>query len=182
MENVLRSFYRNCLLLLALLLSSCVSLPKGINAVNDFQLERYLGRWYEIARLDHSFERGLSHVTADYSRRDDGGVKVINRGYYAPDGRWKIAEGRAYLLAEPQVGRLKVSFFGPFYGAYNIIALDRRDYSHAMICGPDRSYLWILARTPQIERAVLEELVARAKSWGFDTDNLIYPEQAEPPL
>lgn len=178
MENTLRKWFQSFSLMLSLLLCSCVSLPQGISAVDDFQLERYLGRWYEIARLDHSFERGLSLVTAEYSLRDDGGVKVINRGYDAISGRWKTAEGRAYFVAQPQIGRLKVSFFGPFYGAYNIIALDRQDYSHVMICGPDRSYLWILARTPPIEQAVLEQLVAQAGNMGFETHNLTYVEQA----
>src|SRR5210317_331749 len=104
-------------------ISATGAMPDGATAVTGFQLEKYLGTWYEIARLDHFFERGLTRVTATYSMREDGGVRVLNRGYKAKNGKWKDAEGKAYFVEEPDIGRLKVSFFGPFYGAYNIIAL-----------------------------------------------------------
>ena len=100
-------------------------------------MERYLGKWYEIARLDHSFERGLSRVTAEYSLRDDGGLRVLNRGYAAADGEWSTAEGKAYFVRERDVGYLKVSFFGPFYGSYVIFELDDADYQYAFIAGND---------------------------------------------
>lgn len=163
------------LALMAALLPGCTGLPDGIEPVAGFDLQRYLGTWYEIARLDHSFERGLSNVTARYSLRTDGGVQVINRGYDAQRGNWREARGRAYLVGDPSVGRLKVSFFGPFYGGYNIIALDRRDYSYALVCGPNRRYLWILARTPQLNPTVLQALLHQARQLGFATDQLIYP-------
>ena len=98
------------------LLTGCVGVPKGVKPVQGFALDRYLGRWYEIARLDHSFERGLSHVTASYSMREDGGVRVLNRGYSEKKKEWKTAEGKAYFVKGPDEGYLKVSFFGPFYG------------------------------------------------------------------
>ncbi|HEY0063601.1 MAG TPA: lipocalin family protein, partial [Telluria sp.] len=102
----------------ALLLAGCVSKPENIEPVGNFNTQKYLGKWYEIARLDHSFERGLDHVTAEYSLRDDGGLKVLNRGYNKEKSEWKDAEGKAYFVEKPDLGYLKVSFFGPFYGAY----------------------------------------------------------------
>lgn len=160
-------------LLVCVLVSGCVALPNGIEPVQDFELSRYLGTWYEIARLDHSFERGLSRVTADYSLREDGGVRVVNRGYKKATGEWKEAVGRAYFVGSPTLGRLRISFFGPFYGGYNIIALDRNEYQWAMICGPSREYLWILARQPQLDAEVLKTLTTRADSLGFATNELI---------
>ena len=151
--------------------------PAGMTPVSPFQIERYLGKWYEIARLDHSFERGLSNVSATYSRREDGGVRVLNRGYDDRAGAWKDAEGRAYFTGEPTVGSLKVSFFGPFYGGYHIVALDRANYSWVMVSGPSREYLWILARTRQLPPPVLDELVKQAKALGFATDRLIWVKQ-----
>lgn len=159
-----------------LLLVACVGVPEGLQPVSGFELSRYLGKWYEIARLDHPFERGLSRVTAEYSRQDDGGVRVVNRGYSEADEKWQQAEGKAYFVQEPDVGQLKVSFFGPFYGGYNIIALDKEHYQYALVAGPNRSYLWILARTPQLPESVLSQLLEQAKESGFATDELIIVE------
>ena len=111
---------KNILIALALFLSGCIGVPDNVKPVNNFQANSYMGKWYEIARLDHSFERGLSQVTANYSPRDDGGVKVINKGYSVKDKAWKEAEGKAYFVGRPDQGYLKVSFFGPFYGSYII--------------------------------------------------------------
>lgn len=160
--------------LLVLLLTGCVGIPEGVKPVDNFELERYVGRWYEIARLDHSFERGLTQVTADYSGRDDGGLRVLNRGYSEKKKRWQEAEGKAYFVDKPDQGYLRVSFFGPFYGAYIIFELDHDHYQYALVCGPDKSYFWILARTPKITEDLRRSLVTRAKNVGFDTDNLIY--------
>ncbi len=162
-------------LLLLMLVPGCTGLPPGVKPVTGFELNRYLGKWYEIARLDHSFERGLTGVTAEYSLRNDGGVSVLNSGFNAETGQRQSAEGKAYFVESPDVGRLKVSFFGPFYGAYNIIALDKANYSYAMIAGPDRDYLWILSRTPTLDRKTLQALIDQARSLGFATQNLIYP-------
>lgn len=155
----------------------CVALPQGVTPVADFELSRYLGRWYEIARLDHAFERGLVNVTAEYRLQEDGRVRVINKGYRPADDTWKTAEGVAAFVGAPDVGRLKVSFFGPFYGGYNIIALDKVSYQYALVCGPSRSYLWILSREPELDPAVTEDLVARARALGFATGQLIMVDQ-----
>lgn len=160
--------------LIALFLAACTSLPAGVQPVSNFKLDRYLGTWYEIARLDHSFERGLSRVTAEYSLREDGGVRVRNRGYLAAEGRWKEAEGKAYFVTSPDLGYLKVSFFGPFYGAYGIFDLDHAGYQYALVSGPDNSYLWLLARSPRLDKAVQDALISRASALGFDTRKLIF--------
>ncbi|MGB5599724.1 MAG: lipocalin family protein [Thiothrix litoralis] len=163
-------------LMLAWLLAGCVGVPEGITPVTGFQVDRYLGRWYEVARLDHSFERGLEQVTAEYSPREDGTIRVINRGYNTNKQQWEEAEGRAKFVGSKDVGQLKVSFFGPFYGGYNIVELDP-NYQYVMIVGNDRDYLWILSRTPQLDAAVQQRLVEKAKSLGFATDKLIYVKQ-----
>ncbi len=165
--------------LLGLFLAGCVDIPENVQPVENFDLDRYLGKWYEIARLDHSFERGLSRVTAEYGLREDGGVKVVNRGFNDKKNEWKEAVGKAYFVRDPSIGFLKVSFFGPFYGSYVIFDLDRSGYQHALVCGPDKSYLWLLARTPQIDPALQERLIARAKEAGFATEKLIFVHQAE---
>jgi apolipoprotein D and lipocalin family protein len=165
---------RLVLLGVLLFLSGCTGLPQGVTAVDNFDLSRYLGQWYEIARLDHSFERGLTDISASYSLRDDGGVRVINRGYDVEEGAWQEAEGKAYFVAEPTTGMLKVSFFGPFYGGYNVIALDQEGYQYALVSGPDRGYLWFLARTPSIPQDVREKLLAIAENYGFATQSLIW--------
>jgi len=161
---------------LAFLLAGCVGIPANVKPVQGFNANRYLGTWYEIARLENSFETGLEQITADYSLREDGGLRVLNRGYDPAKRRWKEAEGKAYFVGSPSEGRLKVSFFGPFYGAYNIINLDQ-DYGYALVCGPDYSYLWILSRTPHLPETVQNKLSAKAKELGFATDKLIFVKQ-----
>ena len=166
------------LVLLAGTQAGCTGAPDGVEPVSGFELQRYLGTWYEIARLDHSFERGLSQVTAEYSMRDDGGVRVVNRGYNAARGEWQEAVGKAYFTGESDVGQLKVSFFGPFYGGYNIVELDKSEYRYSLVAGPDRDYLWILSRTPQMDASDVERLVGIAADLGFATDALIFVDQA----
>jgi apolipoprotein D and lipocalin family protein len=165
---------RRLSVLLVLLLSGCVGIPEDVTPVDNFALEKYLGKWYEIARLDHSFERGLTKVTADYSLRNDGGVRVLNRGYSEKDAKWKEVEGRAYFVQQPDIGYLKVSFFGPFYGSYVIFELDHEGYQYSLVCGPDKSYLWILARGTEIDDDLKQVLVGRAATLGFDTNKLIF--------
>jgi apolipoprotein D and lipocalin family protein len=159
---------------LSLLTWGCLGVPRGVTPVQGFRLKRYLGRWYEIARLDHSFERGLERVTADYSMRDDGGIRVINRGFSTKNNIWKEAEGRAYFVDDPGTGYLKVSFFGPFYGSYVVFELDKEHYRYAFVTGPDTSYLWLLSRTPQVSEELVERFVARSRALGFDTEKLIF--------
>lgn len=162
------------LLVIPLMFGACTGIPEKATPVDGFERDRYLGTWYEIARLDHSFERGLEKVTAAYSLRDDGGIRVVNRGYDPARRQWKEAVGKAYSVDDPNVGRLKVSFWGPFYSSYNIIALDHQGYGHAMVCGPTTSYLWILARTPQMDPKLKAQLIDKAHALGFATDNLIH--------
>jgi apolipoprotein D and lipocalin family protein len=161
------------LLTLPCLLAACLGMPEGVRPVEGFELERYLGKWYEIARLDHSFERGLTRVTAEYSLREDGGVRVVNRGFSAAKQEWNEAEGKAYFVQGEDQGYLKVSFFGPFYGSYVVFELDREAYQYAFIAGPDTSYLWLLARTPVVSDEVLRRFTERAAELGFATDSLI---------
>jgi apolipoprotein D and lipocalin family protein len=165
---------KKLLILLAFLFTGCVGIPQNVRPVDNFNTERYLGKWYEIARLDHSFEKGLNRVTADYSLRDDGGLRVINRGYSAKQNKWKEAEGKAYFVKGSDQGYLKVSFFGPFYGAYVVFELDHENYQYSLVCGPDKSYLWLLARSPQIKEDIKNALIAKATALGFDTAKLVY--------
>ncbi len=162
------------MLFLLLILSGCTGIPENVEPVRDFELNRYLGKWFEIVRLDHSFERGLSNVTANYTLRDDGGIKVLNRGYNDEEKEWDEAEGKAYFEGDPSIGRLKVSFFGPFYAGYNIIALDKINYSYSMVCGPDTTYFWILARENNLPAKTRDSLIDLAKNLGFPTHELIY--------
>ncbi len=162
-----------------LMLIGCTHSPQGVAPVEDFALERYLGTWYEIARLDHRFERGLSRVTANYSKRADGGIDVLNRGYNSQTAHWQEASGRAYPLGAPSLGSLKVSFFWPFYAGYHIIALDQENYAYALVCGPDRDYLWILSRTPQLDAAIVARLLDKASALGFKVDELIFVDQTQ---
>ncbi len=161
----------------ALLLAGCVSKPEGVTPVANFKADKYLGKWYEVARLDHSFERGLQQVTAEYSLREDGGIAVRNRGFKVDDGSWKVAEGKAYFVGPKDQGYLKVSFFGPFYGSYIVFDLDQDQYSYSLISGPDKSYLWLLSRTPNMDPATKKRLVDKAQALGFDTSKLIYVDQ-----
>lgn len=167
------------ILVSCLLLSGCLGMPQGVRPVQGFEVNRYLGKWYEIARLDHSFERGLQQVTAEYSLRPDGGIRVVNRGYSAADGEWKEAVGKAYFVADPTEGYLKVSFFGPFYGSYVLFDLDQANYRYAFVSGPDLSYLWLLARTPTVAETVVADFVEKSNALGFDTRNLILVDQGQ---
>ncbi len=163
---------KKVLMAFVLLLAGCVSVPENITPVDNFNIERYLGKWYEIARLDHSFEKGLTSVIAEYSLRPDGGLRVINTGYSQKENKWKKIEGKGYFVDRQDVGFLKVSFFGPFYGSYIVFSLDR-DYSYALVCGPDKSYLWLLARNSRIDDDLKKRLIDQANARGFDTEKLI---------
>jgi apolipoprotein D and lipocalin family protein len=174
METDMKRLHCLCLALLGALLCACSTLPPpGVTPVAPFDLQRYLGKWYEIARLDHSFERGLSDIHAIYSVAEDGSVTVLNRGYNVARGSWRDATGRAVFTGEPTRGALKVSFFGPFYGGYNVIALDPA-YRWAMVMGPDRSYFWILSRDKQLPEGVKADLLRQAAAAGVDTGKLIW--------
>ncbi len=164
------------LVLLSLIIIGCTELPEGVIPVKDFDETKYLGKWHEIARLDHSFERGLSRVSAEYELRSDGGIKVINRGFSVAEDKWKEAEGKAYFVKARDEGHLKVSFFGPFYGSYIVFDLDKKNYQYAFVSGYNTSYLWLLSRTPTISTEVKEKFIKKSKALGFDTDSLIFAE------
>lgn len=148
----------------------------NVQPVTNFDINRYLGQWYEIARLDHSFERNLDQVTATYSLETNNTIKVINSGFNSVNQQWQQAQGKAKFVDQPNLGHLKVSFFGPFYGSYIIFALED-DYSAALISSYNYDYLWILSRDKTLDPAVLERYIHRAKLAGFDTEKLIYPQQ-----
>ena len=162
--------------LILVFISGCLGIPEGVNPVDNFDLNKYLGKWYEIARLDHSFERGLNNVSAEYSLRDDGGINVLNRGFSIENQEWQQAEGRAYFVEESDKGYLKVSFFRPFYGSYIIFELDKENYQYAFVCGPDKDYLWLLSRTPIVNKELIDRFIEKSKSLGFETENLIFVE------
>jgi apolipoprotein D and lipocalin family protein len=164
------------------LLQACSSLAENVAVVDQFELERYLGSWYEIARLDHSFERDMRNVTAHYSMMDDGGVRVANQGFKQKKREWKESIGKAYFVDRQDLGQLKVSFFGPFYGGYNIIALDKDEYAWALVAGPNTSYLWVLSRTPELDPEIYKSLVDIASNAGFPVDQLIEVPQSPAPL
>ncbi len=160
--------------IVSLLLSGCGGYPQNVTPIQQFDVNRYLGKWYEIARLDHSFERGLEQVSANYVLLDSGKIQVVNRGFSSAKNEWKEAIGKAFLAGETDEGYIKVSFFGPFYSSYVVFGLDSENYQHAYVSGPNHSYLWLLARTPKVSKEVIDDFVKTAKEKGFDTDQLIY--------
>jgi apolipoprotein D and lipocalin family protein len=165
------------LVITLLFLSGCLGMPNSVEPVDNFEISKYLGKWYEIARLDHSFERGLEQITAEYSLREDGGVRVKNRGFSKENNKWNEAEGKAFFVGKSNEGYLKVSFFGPFYGSYVIFELDKEHYQYAFVSGPDTSYLWLLSRTPTVTKELLSQFIQKANKSGFDTEKLIYVKQ-----
>ncbi|WP_295771648.1 lipocalin family protein [uncultured Mucilaginibacter sp.] len=154
-------------------LSSCVSIPRGATAVKPFNEQKYLGTWYEIARMDFKFEKGLSQVTANYSMNNDGTIKVKNRGFKNKEQEWKESIGKAKFVKSPDEARLKVSFFGPFYAGYNVIALDD-DYKYALIAGNNLKYLWLLSREKTMPDYIKQRYLEHAKVLGYATEKLIW--------
>ena len=164
------------LLTALLFISGCLGMPKSVAPVKDFQLDNYLGQWYEIVRLDHSFERGLQQVTAEYKLQDDGSVSVTNRGFNTNSGKWKQSIGKARFVDQRDEGYLKVSFFGPFYGSYVVFELDKQ-YRYAFVSGPNLSYLWLLSRQKTVPPEVKQRFIKKSRELGFDTGQLIWVEQ-----
>ena len=166
-----------CLLIFSLAsgLLACATIPEGARAVTPFAKEKYLGKWYEIARLDFRFERDLNNTTAEYSANDDGSIRVVNRGYNYKTNEWKEAVGKAKFVSDENTAMLKVSFFGPFYSGYNVIALDA-GYQYALIAGKNTDYLWILSRTPAIPAEVKQNYLQIATRLGYRTEDLIWVE------
>lgn len=152
------------------------TIPQGVQALTPFDPEKYLGTWYEIARFDFMFEKKLSHVTASYSLNDDGSIKVINRGFNVKTGKWEKAEGKAVFVEGDRVGMLKVSFFGPFYSGYNVVAIEG-DYRYALVFGRNLSYIWLLSREKTMPKEVEKKFLEMAEQAGYDISSLIWTEQ-----
>jgi apolipoprotein D and lipocalin family protein len=165
------------LILMASLTGCTMGPPKGVSAVTPFDVSRYTGVWFEIARLDHRFERGLTDIHATYKDDGDGSLSVINRGFNSESNTWQEAVGRAFFLRDKTVGSLKVSFFGPFYGGYHVVALDQKDYRWSLVMGPDRDYFWILARDRHLSTSLKAELLSRVRGLGISEDQLIWTPQ-----
>ena len=167
----------------ALWFTGCVSIPRGAVAENDFQAEKYLGKWYEIARFDFTFEKNLDNTTAEYAILENGYISVTNRGYNYKTQKWQQAEGKARFRGSDTVAELEVSFFGPFYAGYNVISLDN-DYRYALVAGSSTEFLWILSRTRDLPPEIRDKYISLAKSLGYETENLIWVEhnkQSVPP-
>lgn len=158
-----------------ILSSSCskTKIPEGASAVKPFDVNRYLGKWYEIARLDFKYEKGLNNVTAEYSKNDDGSIKVVNRGYDVKKEKWEEANGKAKFVDAENEARLKVSFFGPFYSGYNVIAIDP-DYRYALVAGESLDNLWLLSRETSMPETIKQDYLEKAKVIGYNTDNLVW--------
>jgi apolipoprotein D and lipocalin family protein len=156
----------------------CASMPKKAEVVNNFDADRYLGKWYEIARFDFRFEKNLNNTTAEYSENENGTIKVVNKGFNYVKNEWSSAEGKAKFVKDPKTAQLKVSFFGPFYSGYNVIALDG-DYEYALVAGESLKYLWILSRTPTIPENIKQKYIQTAKEIGYETENLIWVEHGK---
>lgn len=150
--------------------------PRGVQPIQRFDLQRYLGRWYEVARIDHGFERGLSNATADYSLRPDGRIEVTNRGYHPPSRRWREAQGVAVPIGDADTAHLAVRFFWPLRASYIVFGLDEA-YQHALVSGASHDYLWLLSRTPQLRPSVRARLLEQARAAGFDTGRLLWVDQ-----
>jgi apolipoprotein D and lipocalin family protein len=156
-----------------LLLSSCASIPEKATAVKNFNKDKYLGKWYEIARLDFKWEKNLNNTTAEYSLREDGKIKVVNRGFNYKTNEQKESIGKAKFVGVATEAKLKVSFFGPFYSGYNVVAIDP-DYKYALVCGKNLDYLWILSREKTIPENIKTDYLYKAKAIGYNIDDLVW--------
>lgn len=161
-----------------LIFNSCsVDIPKGATAVQNFEVEKYLGKWYEIARFDYRFEKNLNNVTANYSKNADGSIKVVNSGYDYVKKEWKQSEGEARFVNQPTEARLKVSFFKPVWSGYNVI--DLVDYKYALVAGNSLKYLWILSREKTVPEDITARFLKKAENLGYKTENLIWVEHTD---
>ena len=152
---------------------SCKTIPENLTAVKPFYKEKYLGKWYEIARLDFIFEKNLNNTTAEYSLRKDGKIKVDNRGYNVKKEKWSQAIGKAKFIGDENIAMLKVSFFGPFYAGYNVIAIDE-NYKYALVAGKSTKYLWILSRETTIPENIKKDYLRIAENSGYNTKDLLW--------
>ncbi|NOQ35373.1 MAG: lipocalin [Methylococcaceae bacterium] len=164
------------LFIVTLFINGCsqLTIPKGVYPVEQFNVHKYQGKWYEIARLENSFEEGLDHITAEYTLLEKGGLKVINRGFSIEDNEWKTAEGKAKFVKVQNDAYLKVSYAWPFYASYVVFDLDEKHYQYAFVTSIDDSYLWLLSRTPKVSEQVMERFLKKSEKLGFDTKKLIF--------
>ena len=178
MKKVAQFFYFWIFSTAVISTSGCIGVPSGIQPVEGFIVERYLGTWYEIARLDHRFERELEAVTARYSMSSKGEIRVVNRGYSRKDGEWKEITGHAKPVSDSRLAHFKVSFFGPFYASYIVFELDRQEYSYAFVSGYETDYLWLLSREPVVSDFVMDKFKKTVKASGFAVENLVWVDQS----
>lgn len=176
-KNRLRTWFLSCVGLMSL--NSCTTIPDGVKAVQPFDKAKYLGKWYEIARMDFRFERDLNNTTANYSLNSDGSIKVLNRGYNYKKKEWNEATGKAKFVGADTIAMLKVSFFGPFYAGYNVIAIDS-NYQYALVAGKDLSYLWILSRSTTMPEDIKQNYLSIANKLGYKTNELVWVEHKQP--
>lgn len=155
--------------------SSCSTIPEGVTAVQSFDKASFLGKWYEIARIDFKYEKDMNNTTAEYSLNPNGTIKVVNKGYNTVKKEWGEAVGKAKFVGADDLAMLKVSFFGPFYAGYNVIAIDT-EYQYALIAGAKFKYLWILSRETTIPEEIKASYLKIAQDFGFDTSQLLWIE------
>lgn len=160
----------------AVIISSCKTIPKNAKAVNPFEQEKYLGKWYEIARLDYRFEKNLNNVTATYSLKNNGFIKVDNKGYNYKKNKWEQSIGKAKPAGDAREAKLKVSFFGPFYSGYNVIAIDT-EYKYALVAGKNLAYLWLLSREKTMPENIKQDYLNKAKEIGYKVEELVWVQQ-----
>lgn len=159
---------------IAAVLYSCgATIPKKAVAVTNFDKAKYLGKWYEIARLDYKWEKDLNNVTAEYSLNDNGTIKVDNKGYDVKKDKWEESVGKAKFVKKDNIGMLKVSFFGPFYAGYNVIAVDK-DYKYALVAGESLDYMWILSREATIPESIKADYLIKAQEIGYKISDLVW--------
>lgn len=171
----MKSLFAFLFVTLAIGLFSCSTIPQDAVAVQPFDSEKYLGKWYEIARIDFKFEKDLNNTSAEYSINENGTIKVVNRGYNTEKEEWTEAIGKAKFVKGKDVGMLKVSFFGPFYSGYNVLAVDE-DYQYALVGGENHDYLWILSRDTTIPKEIKMDYLNIAKKYGYNTERLLWIE------
>jgi apolipoprotein D and lipocalin family protein len=168
-------------LLLFILGITCLSFAiqsKKIDVVQNFDSNKYLGKWYEIARIDYKWEKNLNNVTANYSLNENGTIKVENKGFDQLKNKWKTATGKAKFAGNTNQGKLKVSFLGPFYAAYNIVALDP-EYKYALVIGSSPDNMWILSRDTAIPEFIKKAYLQKAQELGVQTAELIWVEHTQ---
>lgn len=157
-------------------LNSCAGIPDGVTAVQNFNKEKYLGKWYEIARFDYRFEKDINNATAEYSINPDGSIKVFNKGFNFKKQKWDSATGKAKFVGSDKEARLKVSFFGPFYAGYNVVDIDE-NYQNALIYGSSTKYIWLLSRTKTMDENTKKRFLDKAKKDGYDISKLVWVSQ-----